>query len=459
MKEKNGEPVKKRDSGMIVNISIAVLFLAVLGLTAAIIALLNITAASNADVPFRMEQLTSSNDESKVEVSGYLVPAFIGISAGGEQKGISAGINIVSEIYHMITPVLYDVLAERCEEVSASRWDAAAMEGTYVYVKYHAPLPYQVIHAFAGGTEETYASSISIYELFILPDKGFRIVARTADGAVYEFDGTYESYFSAEDLVELMQSYRRNILDFVFSDGTLMDGDIKEPLFTERVRTKNMLVTGKTAALIQNNDDDITELLRLMDFNPDKLYAHEESDVGFVYVENHGVMRLLEDSVEYTAASSNGGVDIGAFLGYYDRETYRLLDYISAACMIMTRMRNLNTHYMGGDADIVLDSASSDEDGSLVLRFVYTFDNLRLAGCEPVLEVRFRDGAVKSLRLYSVSVRNLGEQYESFFEQWYYDMAVSRCPEGSYIADVRLVYKTDFYSESINAEWSVVYGS
>lgn len=459
MKEKNHEPAKGLAGGIIVNVSIAVLFFVVLGLTAAIITLLNMTAASNADVPFRMEQLTSSDDENKVEVSGYLAPAFIGIRAGGEQKGISAGINIVHEIYNMITPVLYDVLAERCHEVSASQWDAAAVEGCYVYVKYHAPLPYQVIHAFAGGTNETYASSFSIYELFILPDKGFRIVARTADGVVYEFDGTYESYFSADDLVELMQSYRRNILDFVFSDGTLMEDSIKEPLFVERVRTKNMLVTEKTAALIQNKDNDIAELLRLMDFNPDKLYAHEESDIGFVYVENHGVMRLLDDSVEYTAASSNGGIDIGTFLGYYDREKYGLLDYISAACMMMTQVRNLNTHYIGGDADIVLDSASSDEDGSLVLRFVYTFDNLRLAGCEPALEIKFRDGAMKNMRLYSVSVRNLGEQYESFFEQWYYDMAVSHCPEGSYIADVRLVYKTDFYSESINAEWSVVYGN
>lgn len=453
MEEKKREPAKRRAGGMIVNISIAVMFFVVLGLTAAIFTLLNMTAASDGGVPFSMEQLTASDDEDMVEISGYLVPAFIGIRAGGEQKGISAGINIVYEIYNMLSPVLCDVLAEECREVSASRWEAAAEEGSYVYVKYHAPLPYQVIHAFAGGADEAYGASVNIYELFVLPDKGFRILTRTAEGTVYEFDGTYESYFTVDDLTELMQSYRRNIIDFVFSDG---DGN--EPLFTERVRTKNMLMMEKTAALIQNRGSDIAELLRMMDFNPDKLYTHEESDIGFVYVENHGVMRLLDDSVEYTAASSGGGVDIGDLLGHYDREGYDLLDYISAACMIMNRVRYLNTYYIGGDADIVMDSAYSDEDGSLVFRFVYTFDNLRLAGCEPALEISFRDGAVKNLRLYSVSVRNLGEQYDSLMEQWYYDIAESRCPEGAYIADVRLVYRTDFGSDSINAEWSVVYG-
>ena len=70
----------------------------------------------------------------------------------------------------------------------------------------------------------------------------------------------------------------------------------------------------------------------------------------------------------------------------------------------------------------------------------------------------FADGRMLAFRLYSVSVRNLGTQQNSLMESWYRDVALSCCPSGEYIVDIRQVYPVDFYAESIDAEWAAVYG-
>ena len=233
--------------------------------------------------------------------------------------------------------------------------------------------------------------------------------------------------------------------------------DEGEPMFTERVRTKNMLVTEKTAALIQNRESHISAILRLMDFNPDKLYTHEESDIGYVYVETHGVLRLLDDSVEYTASSSDGGISVEHFLNRNGRTRDTLRDYMETACIIVSRIKGLSLHYAGGEGEILLESVSVNEDGAPTLRFIYAFDNLRLAECEPALEITFQNGRMMFFRLFSVSVKNLGVQTDSLLEEWYYETAKLHCPDGGRISDVSPVYKTDFYLSSISAEWAVRY--
>lgn len=440
---------RKEKTDVFFNIGVAIAFATVLGLTAAIIALLNTTTAT--DVPFRMEQLTATDDESMGGIGKYLVPSFVGISVGGECKGVSAGINVASEIYQMLSPVLSDVLEEEYRAASDTRWEEALDgEGAYVYVKYHSPLPYQAIHAFAGGTGQSYADSLCVYELLVLPDRGFQILARTAEGATYQFDGTNGSYFTVDDLAEILQSYRRTFLDFSFSE----DAE-REPLFTERVRTRKLSASRSGAAWF--GEEELSVFLRVLDFNPDKLYAHGESDAGFVYVENHGVLRLLEDCIEYTATSQDGGIALGSLPGYYSKEEYTLSEYLGAACVVMDYARSLNSERFGGDADIVLESAYGGEDGSLRLRFIYTFDNARLSGCGSALEICFQNGAIRSLRMEGLSVRNLGEPYSSLLETWYYRVAALRVPENGGIADVRLVYRLDSGAEIVCAEWSAIY--
>ncbi len=451
--EKNNNIKSERPmAGYIQNAGLAVMLVAVIGLTAAVIALLTMNAAFEEEVPFRMEQLTAPDGVTDADIDSHFLPAFIGISVKGEQRGVSAGYNVVRDVYHMLTPVLEDVLGGAAREVTAETFETAVEESPFVYLRYHTVIPVQVIHACSGGVGNDYESSVGVYDLLIQPDRGFRVLVRGMNGAVYAFDGTYESYFTVETLSELLVSYQRNFVDFVFTEG------VGEPQFTERLQTKNMLVTEKTAALMQEKAGHIESVLRLMNFNPDKLYTHDESDMGYVYVENHGVLRLLNDSMEYTAANSEGGISVGMLLGQYGVADYTLSDYIGTACLIVDRVKGLSDHYAGGDGEILLTSAVTDEDGVLTLRFMYTFDNLRLAGCEPALVVGFRNGRLISLRLYTVSMRNLGTKEESLLEEWYYAIALARCPGVAEITDIRQVYQTDFYAESISASWSVIYG-
>lgn len=451
-KKKNGA-VKRGVVRIIQNILLAVLLCTVLALTASVIALLALNAAFEGDTVFDMEQFSSVDAEDDAVIEEHLLPSFIGIRAKGEQKGISAGYNTVRALYELLSPVLCDVLNGSFKQIAQDRFTSALSSSTLIYMKYHFPLPWQAVYVCAGGTEEVYGQSLSLSELLILPEQGFCILARTADGTVYLFEGTYKSYFTVETLDLLMRSYQRNMTDFVFTQEGM-----GEPQFTERIRTKNMLVTENTAALIQNRESHIAAILRLMNFNPDKLYTHEESDSGVVYVETHGVLRLLDDSVDYTAGSADGGIPVDRYLTRHGSEGYTLQDYLATACLIVESIRELSPHYVGGDADILLESVCTKEDGSLTLRFLYTFDNLRLSGCEPALVIGFKNGKMTDFRLFSVSARNLGVQEDSFLEEWYYETALSRCPEGWRIVDVCPVYQTDFYADSISAEWAAVYG-
>lgn len=451
-KKKNGA-LRREIMRLAQNTVLVLMLLAVLVLTASVIALLALNAAFEGDVVFNIEQFYQT-DEGTDAVSGeYLLPSFIGIRAKGEQRGISAGYNTVQDLYGMFTPVLCDVLNGSFKKVSADRFNGALTAASFVYLKYHTPLPWQSVYVCAGGTEETYDAALSVYELLILPDQGFRILARTVDKEVYLFEGTYKSYFTVETLDMFLNAYQRNMTDFVFSEDVQ-----REPLFTERLRTKNMLVTENTAALIQNRESHIAAILRLMNFNPDKLYTHEEGDSSVVYVETHGVLRLLDDAVNYTSASADGGIPVDLFAGGHDRESYTLGDYLKTSRVIFEEIKELSAHYAGGDADILLESVHTDADGSVTLRYVYAFDNLRLSGCEPALVTVFRRGRMTDFRLFSVSARNLGVQEETFLEEWYYGLAKQNCPEDQRVADVCPVYRTDFYSDSISAEWAVVYG-
>lgn len=451
--KKNGS-AKRQVTRTVQNIALALMVLVVIALTASVIALFALNAAFEGDDAFDLDRFTAGKADNGAQIGEHLLPSFIGIRAKGEQRGISAGYNTVYDLYEMFAPVLRDVLSDQFREVSAERFGNAVNSSSFVYMKYHTPIPWQAVYACAGGMEESYDASVSVYELVILPDQGFRILVRTLDGKVYLFEGTYKSYFTVETLAEFMSSYQRNMADFAFSQG-----EVREPHFTERIRTKNMLVTERTAALIQNRESHIAAILRLMDFNPDKLYAHEESDIGFVYVENHGVLRLLDESVEYTAASSDGGIPVELFTGQYGSAGHTLGDYLAAACIMVSEIKELSAHYAGGDADILLESVHTDSHGTVTLQFMYTFDNLRLSGCEPALVIRFKGGRMTDMRLFSVSARNLGVQEDSLLEQWYYDTAEANCPEGWFIADVSPVYRTDFYAESISAQWTVVYGT
>ena len=234
--KKNGS-ANRQVTRTVQNIALALMVFVVIALTASVIALFALNAAFEGNDAFDLDRFTAGNVDSGAQVGEHLLPSFIGICAKGEQRGISAGYNTVCDLYGMLAPVLRDVLSDQFREVSAERFDNAVRSSSYIYMKYHTPVPWQAIYACAGGTEESYDASVSVYELVILPDQGFRILVRTLDGNVYLFEGTYKSYFTLETLAELMGSYQRNMADFSFS-GTLTAGIIND--FT----TASALLTG-----------------------------------------------------------------------------------------------------------------------------------------------------------------------------------------------------------------------
>ena len=73
------------------------------------------------------------------------------------------------------------------------------------------------------------------------------------------------------------------------------------------MRVRNILLTPGTAVMMQENRvDDLKKLLLNYNFNPDKLNTHEEADGTQVTVEAHGVFRMQDDRLTYTAGTDGG---------------------------------------------------------------------------------------------------------------------------------------------------------
>lgn len=441
----------KNTYDLVVRIAVPVLFVLLCVLTIVTIYTISWNNAGT-DLSFDLDGLTNEARREEADVSNYLLPEFIGITTAGNRNGISSSYNLVSELYGILTPTIYYALSGAVP-VSEDAWDEYAAAENSVYIRYHSELPDGIVSLFAGmsmGEEEpTVQFNANILEIFLLlytdGTSETTLVTRSAEGEIWKYVLTDDcSPVTVSELERFVRSYSSRMVPFIFNEGKYESISATEPLFAEAITMRNILM--RKAAFIQNSPDERDVLLRIFGFNPDKLLNVHEDDSGAAsYYDTQGILYLRDSAFEYVRSYADSGMEVSDILGGVSSNT--LAEYVRAAVLLFKSIREIDKNYAGGDADIVLDSASS-ENGKVTLRFMYTVDNIRIAEENAAFEITFSAGDVLRAEVYTIAVRILAEREASYAEWWF----VSMMEEPS--RNVRLVYRSDYSAEYVSAEWA-----
>lgn len=455
MKQKHPKPAGER----FVRIAVPVLFAALCALTVLTVYTIRWgwgNAGSTGD--FDLARLANEARREDTDVSGYLLPEFIGLTVSGKQLGVSASYYLISELYELLAPTIGQALTTAvplAQEMDDDTWNSYTSAETSVYVRYHSELTDGVVALFAGRTQNLRFRD-GVREIFILPSREETVVAiRSAAGEVIQYllPG-YMTSVSANEISRFVRSYGGGMTSFLFNEETYPSLAWTEPICTDAIQTRNLIMTDSTAGLLQNSSGERETLLRLFGFNPDKLLnVHEEADGSSSYYDTEGILYLRRSSFEYRRSSGDTGLDINDILGGSSAgngSTAEILkSYVQAAVLLYENLAKINRNYTGGDADLLLRSMTSAA-GEVTLEFQYVIDNIPIADDRAAYRITFSGGRVLHAELHTIAVRALAERSESYREWWF----ASLLPVNRFCDNVRLVYRSDYLSESVAAEWA-----
>lgn len=423
---------------------LSLLMLVLAFLTAATLTMILTGASVKSSVPFDLDEITAANTSDSFVPADLFIPEMIGITADNNRYASSVSAMTTSELYKTVLPVLAEVLnTNGTPDTSEMLWDTFIERKSSVYIRFHRETANYVICSLADIASPTMISPV--YELFLLPyssnSDSMTAAVKCYDGSVYVYTKRApENIITEDELAKLLTSYTSALTPFSFLENG-------EPVFTASLSSRNIIITDGTASML-GNDKNVSTLLRLFGLNPDKLLnKHISSDGTGSYIAQKGIFTIERSSFSFTA-SQDGGVRISDHISASVQPSFK--DYVSAAYAIFESIGEINSHFTGDDADIILASASSSAD-SLTLVFEYVFDNIRIVDIEPALTVTFTNGKLTEYNHYTLSVRNLGSHSQSVSKKWFADF-LNR-PDGKHLHRISLVYRGDFLSESVKAEW------
>lgn len=459
----------KKNTGIPAIIVTAVLFAVLLVLTGA---LTTVFLATSAEVDtFDLAQVTSGRDNGDMDITGYFLPEFAGITSQGARWGISASANIVGELFRLTAPSVSELLSPDClaGEIDTAEWTALSEEKHSVYLRFHERTPLSVISLFAGlysGREPESGVTGYAEELLLLPyGESSEHKTGIMRAAVRDSDGTVTLYLklrpaemlTPEDLEQTVNSYRSSLRTFVFAGDRFASSSPTEPVFMSPVDFRNIIIIGDTGTLLAEDDDDSEEVLRVFDINPDKLLSsHTESDGTRTFVDAQGMLSVRNDGIFYQS-TSDGGIRLSDVTGVMTDEI-SLHSCIGASVILWKEIRAVGETYVGEDADIELSGVSASG-GRVKISFSYTVDNLRIMTGRPAFTAVFENGILRSAELHTISVLNLGSRGQSANEWWFYGTLDGVRPQNvtlAYRAKYASLYSIDYDADLVTAEWAAV---
>ncbi len=454
--------VSKPSRELAVRIAVPVLFAALCFLT--ILTISTISWSNRAsDGGFDLDGLTNEARRTEADLSDYLLPEFIGVTVDGVRSGVSGSANLVSELYELLTPTLHNAFFSTVP-LNEGNWEDCTAAENSVYIKYHSELPDGILALFTEMEKDSRTDPVefrgNVREIFILPPASISdntiMMTRSDSGDLRMYViPEHKASVRREELERFVRSYAAGMTSFIFNEGKYRSLAWTEPIFTDVIQQRQLIMTDSTAAMIQNSSDEREEILRLFGLNPDKLLnIHIEEDGSGSYYDTHGILHFRGSSFMYVHASADSGRNVSELLGRTfapeGSAEEALEDYIRAAVLLFESIAKVNPIYTGGEADLLLRSVSS-ENGEVTLRFMYAVNNLRITEKQDAFRITFSAGRIHSAELHTVAVRVLADRDTSYSEWWFASMLE---PFGSDVADVRLVYRSDYVSESVSAEWA-----
>ncbi len=430
----------------------------------------NIVMRKNSGESFDKLWSVQSGTEPEPLDGNHLIPEFISYkqSTFSEARGCVGDSYSVSGIYELVKPCILELFGNNavCRQLTADHgaevFGRAVGSDEFIYIRYHVPVLYQLIYAFAADALTVSESDVAVgdggnigayvSELIIIPDKDFaahRFVAYAHDGngGYYEFRPAQHIVTSSFYISKLadgaanVDSYK---LDFIDGTGIItVDGEIE----CDHIHSEMSSYSDNA----QRN-----ALLRLFKYNPDKLDWYTDEGVD-VYIDSSSQLRIGEGSILFStsdATDNSGGtlrgIEIDTLLGYSVDGTPGLFDKMTAVDNLLKRLGEISPSLIGGAAVPCLGDVYVDGE-LLTVEYFLAYDNIRV-GKNPYFRAVLTENTVCEAEIYPVEI-SMGEDTVLAPRPNYILRQLSslgKLSETSHISAVRLIY-TDGA-----AEWTVI---
>lgn len=392
----------------------------------------------------------------------FVTPEFIGFNFTKGVNGITCYDDITRDVYLSASDYIKYVFGNnyKCEKTDSIRWKACLTGNNYIYIKYPASLPADVIYAFFNSKNIAYTAGSSndvvfIREMFLMFNYygedlyGVYAVTRDDDGNVAVFDYNYNNteprqYFKIDGI----SSYYGNNLfhSFEFAGNNKSVSNYTLPLndttviLNKNITTREISVTHRLGELWGTSADLI---LKQFGYNPDKLNPYTDPDGTLVYVENHGVLKIKPDNTINYKAGDNGGIDISDYLSYGSYNgNYDIFEIIKATGIIIDSIRKTDSKLLGGDAGLRL-CGMSYKDECLTINYSYYIDNIVILNADTKMfdacHFTIKNNKIIEINIKSISISNSSYKNMNYPELWMLDK-IGRVIKSSSSGDMRLAY-------------------
>jgi hypothetical protein len=407
--------------------------------------------------------------------SGRLLPEFIGYKlTGSEPTGSIADRDAVSLLYRLISPCLIELFGRGsfCEPLGINGdklFKEAAGSNEYIYIRYHEPVLYQMIFAYASekltiaesdvAVMKNYDNGVYVSEIIIIPDKNtaaHRFIAYVCDG-----EGNYYEFKQGENVIASV-FYFSKLADSASSIDSLKfylskDGESEifsnlksvQPIIDAELETEDIY-----AEPVQMINSKITHpLMRLFGYNPDKLNGMiDENGVG-IYIDSHSRIRLETGGFTYRAFDTTMGIKLESLLGYSVDDKLNLFDKLTAVDNLINSLADISPSLVGGEAALCLGDVYY-EDGLLVFEYFNTFRNIRISG-NPAVRAVLSQETLYSFELSAQSYKGT----DSFSYSLSQSYVLRKLRETGKLTDEITKLDIRFTYHGNKAGWSVRYSS
>lgn len=401
------------------------------------------------EIPFEMQMLSTSTQNSRLSIDDSVFrPAVIAIRTDGSTSAVLNSTAVVAEVYQEVNRCLFYALQEESVPTSDIAWADAARGEDYVYVRYLGEFPHQVVFAFASAQLESDIqirqadTYVGVREALLIPDDSGKIAQLYVRGT----NGVYAFSVDSDADMQVFSGYPAAYTDVFYAGEMHIEGNNTELFIRERITARDIFVSEIGVSGLLANRNHLDSLLRMLNYNPDKLRYHTEADGTVVYVESHGILRMDSKSVIYSAAEQ-GGISLSRIVG--KEASGDIYSYLRAASYIVGRLSDMDPLYTGGDAGLVLRSVRS-EDGAVTLQFSYSSDNTEIYKRDgnTGLTVTFRGDKITRIAHHMTIVSRGLDERKLMLQTWYKEQLA---PDVS--AAMRPVYRMEEGTISISAEW------
>ena len=456
MKEEEGahiKGVKKQNRALEIGINVLIFFLLGLLFVQAGVFLMQYVQrrGEEHETKFDMRMLSATQSVYRALAPELLSPQAIAVSDGETCRAVLNSAAIVQDFYSAVNICLADALQNDPQSVSEEVWQNSLSGSPCVYVKYVSELPYQVVFAFAAADTENDAQIrradiyIGVREALLWADENgvvSNLLVR-GSGGVYAFP--LLSAASISDFSVYPLAYP-NAFYFCELTNTNMDTAL---VVTEKITARTVHVSRGIPALLISGDSGSSVFLRMLDFNPDKLYYHMESDGTYVYIEPHGILRSDMKGISYTA-SEGGGISVSSLNG--GEKGSDIYAYLRAASYIVERIASINSQYTGGDGVLRIQSVSASGE-EITIRLMTCFENIPVveSGERVTIALTFRGDKLVGMQYRMILVSRTLTDRNTMLQSF---CASVLAPQGA--SDMYLVYRSGMGTGLIAAEWTVV---